>query len=282
MTPKINFDVAPLASDSVLENDERQPAEWDPVWWERWLTTVKPPISTVVGSAMGKAGTDRTEALTRRSCVVLAPHPDDETLGCAATIMRKVDAGTPVRVVVVTDGSTYPPHKSREQNIADRDAELRAACRVLGLADDAVVHLSFPETKLHLAGEALVDALSDIVSEDHPDDVLVTSEADPHSDHAALGQATRRVMAGRDGRVCVYPIWQWERPRSWMRTLHGASRPERVSTSGYLERKHQAIALFRSQLTTAAGGELDGGIGLTPMFLRRFTGTHEVFFPIPA
>jgi len=266
----------------VLEIDEPQQPEWDPVWWERWLTTVKPPLSTVVGGAMGKAGTDRTEALSRRSCVIFAPHPDDETLGCAVTIMRKVDAGTPVRVVVVTDGSTYPPHKPPEQNIADRDAELRAACRVLGLEDDAVLHLSFPETKLHLAGEALVDALSDIVSADHPEDVLVTSEADPHSDHAALGQAARRAMAGRDGRLCVYPIWQWERPRSWMRTLQGASRPERVRTSGYLDRKREAIGLFRSQLTAAAGGELDKGLGLTPRFLRRFTGAHEVFFPIPA
>ena len=66
-----------------------------------------------------------------------------------------------------------------------------------------------------------MDAVSDLVKSSSPDDVLVTSEADPHSDHAALGEATRRALAGTGVRLCVYPIWQWERPRSWMRTLAG-------------------------------------------------------------
>jgi hypothetical protein len=39
-----------------------------------------------------------------RSCVVPGPHPDDETLGCGATIMRKIVTGTPVEVVIATDG----------------------------------------------------------------------------------------------------------------------------------------------------------------------------------
>jgi LmbE family N-acetylglucosaminyl deacetylase len=195
--------------------------------------------------------------------------------------MRKVDAGTPVHVAVVTDGSTYPPHKSAADNIATRDAELRAACKLLGLDDGSVTHLSFPETQLHLAGDSLVDAVSDLVTSCSPDDVLVTSEADPHRDHAALGEATRRAVAGTKVRVCLYPIWQWERPRSWLRTLQGSSRPERIRTAGYLERKRTAIGAYGSQFSVAAGGELTEKIGLTPGFIRRFMGSYEVFFPVP-
>src|SRR5690349_19075047 len=47
---------------------------------------------------------DVTSQAAARSCLVLAPHPDDETLGCGATIMRKRAAGTPVHVVIATDG----------------------------------------------------------------------------------------------------------------------------------------------------------------------------------
>ena len=195
--------------------------------------------------------------------------------------MRKVEAGTPVQVAVVTDGSTYPPHKTAADNIATRDVELHAACKVLGLDDRSVVHLSFPETQLHVAGDALVDAVSDLVKSSAPDDVLVTSEADPHSDHAALGEATRRALAGTSVRMCVYPIWQWERPRSWLRTLQGSSRPERVATAGYLERKRRAIDVYTSQLSAAAGGELTDGYGLTPSFTRRFMGSYEAVFPVP-
>ena len=195
--------------------------------------------------------------------------------------MRKVDAGTPVQVAIMTDGSTYPPHKTAADNIATRDAELRAACKVLGLDDRSVIHLSFPETQLHLAGDELVDAVSDLVKSCSPEDVLVTSEADPHSDHAALGEATRRALAGTNVRLLVYPIWQWERPRSWLRTLQGSSLPERVCTAGYLERKRRAINVYVSQLSVAAGGELTDKYGLTPGFIRRFMGAYEVFFPIP-
>ncbi len=252
-----------------------------PLWLEHVLKPIKRPTSTLVGVSMGRSGPERTSATARRSCLVLAPHPDDETLGCGVTIMHKVEAGTPVVVAVVTDGSTYPPHKTAADNIATRDAELRAACKVLGLDDQSVVHLSFPETQLHRAGEALVDAVSDLVKTSAPDDVLVTSEADPHSDHAALGEATRRALAGTSVRLCVYPIWQWERPRSWIRTLQGSSRPERVCTAGYLETKQKAIDEYASQLSVAAGGELTDGYGLTPSFIRRFMGSCEVFFPVP-
>jgi len=254
----------------------------DQIWWEKVIKPIKRPTSALVGTSMGRSGSDCTNATARRSCLVLAPHPDDETLGCGVTIMRKVEAGTPVQVVVVTDGSTYPPHKTAAQNIATRDAELRAACSVLGLDDRSIVHLSFPETQLHLAGDALVDAVSDLVKSACPDDVLVTSEADPHSDHAALGEATRRALAGTGVRLCVYPIWQWERPRSWIRTLQGSSRPERIGTAGYLERKQQAVAAYVSQLSAAAGGELIGDYGLTPGFIAHFMGSHEIFFPIPS
>ena len=47
---------------------------------------------------------DVTDQAAASSCVVIAPHPDDETLGCGAIIARKRAAGTNVRVVIVTDG----------------------------------------------------------------------------------------------------------------------------------------------------------------------------------
>jgi LmbE family N-acetylglucosaminyl deacetylase len=107
----------------------------------------------------------------------------------------------------------------------------------------------------------------------------VTSEADPHSDHAALARATRRALSGSAVRVLAYPIWQWERPRSWGRTQAAASPAETVSTAGYIERKRTAVEVFESQMSAAAGGEKTEG--LTPGFLRHFLGAREMFFPVP-
>ncbi|HXQ58826.1 MAG TPA: PIG-L deacetylase family protein [Acidimicrobiales bacterium] len=246
---------------------------------ESALVPVKLPIAAWIGESMRRRGTDVTTASAGRSCVVLAPHPDDETLGCGATVMRKVDAGAAVQVVVISDGATWPPWRPAAENIAVRDAELRASCRILGLPDDAVTHLSFPETKLDGAGDALVDAVADFVRRHAPDEVFVTSEADPHSDHAALARATARALAGSGVRLLAYPIWQWARPRSWARTVAVASPAQTVDSGGYLERKGAAVDVFRSQMSAAAGGEKTGG--LRPAFLRHFLADREMFFPVP-
>jgi LmbE family N-acetylglucosaminyl deacetylase len=246
---------------------------------ERALVPVKLPVAAWIGESISGKGRDVTDASTHRSCVVLAPHPDDETLGCGAMLMRKAAAGTAVHVVVVSDGATWPPDHDPADNIATRDAELRAACRILGLADDDVTHLSFPETKLDTVGAALTDAVADAVRMHRPDDVFVTSVADPHSDHAALGRAALRAVAGSGARLLVYPIWQWERPRSWKRTLRASSGAETVRTDGYVERKRSAIDVYHSQMSAAAGGEQTEG--LTPGFLRHFVAAREMFFPVP-
>ncbi len=246
---------------------------------ETALVPLKLPIAGRMGDGLSRRGTDVTAAAARRSCLVLAPHPDDETLGCGATIMRKLDAGTAVTVIVISDGATWPPDHPPADNIATRDAELRASCAILGLPEADLVHLDFPETRLDTVGDALVDAVADAITTHAPDDVLVTSEADPHADHAALAGATKRAVAGRRVRLLAYPIWQWTRPRSWNRTLAAASPAETVSTDGYLERKTEAVAVFHSQMSAAAGGEQKEG--LTPGFLSHFLGPREMFFPVP-
>src|ERR1700691_4831515 len=75
---------------------------------EDTFETFNPMLKVLVRGALFRTGADVTYATTRRPCLVLAPHPDDETLGVGATIMRKVDAGTPVHLAIATDGSKSP------------------------------------------------------------------------------------------------------------------------------------------------------------------------------
>ena len=245
---------------------------------ESLLRSVKRPIAGAIGMALGRGAVDVTAAVSRRSCLVLAPHPDDETLGCGATIMRKLSVGTPVHVLVLSDGATWPPWNTSAENVAIRGTELRAACGVLGLDADDLTQLAFPEAELQRSGDALVDAVADAVRTHQPDEVLATSEADPHGDHAAVGTAVRRALAGRATRLLCYPVWQWERPRSWFRTMRLSARPEVVGTAGYLDSKREAVAVYRSQISTGTGPQRTEG--LEPWFLRHFLGPREMFFPV--
>jgi LmbE family N-acetylglucosaminyl deacetylase len=239
------------------------------------LEPLDPVLKVLVRSALFRLGADVTDVAARRRCLVLAPHPDDETLGAGATIMRKVAAGTPVHLVVVTDGSKSPIGDPAEVT-ALRSAELRAACGVLGLSDDDVTRLPFVDAELAGNEDVLAAAVAEVVGAWGPEEVLVTGEDDPHEDHAVLGRATRRALRGSGVRCLSYPIWQFDRPGLLARHLRWGRRPELVRTDGYRARKREAVAAYPSQMA-ARDDDLEG---LKPSFLPNFDGPYEMFFPV--
>jgi LmbE family N-acetylglucosaminyl deacetylase len=246
------------------------------------IEPAKAPLAKLVGRAVYALSTDVTESVGRESCLVLAPHPDDETLGCAVSIMRRLDAGSPVHVAVATDGGKWPPDADPAVTVATRRAELAEAVDVLGLPSGAVVHLGFADGELALAESDLTDAVLDLVRRLTPDQVLATDVHDPASDHAVLGMAARRALSGTGVRLLAYPVHQWRQPGALLRTARGSGRPEVVRTQAFLDRKRRALAAFRSQLATSADSADAGSsaVGLTPSFLANFTGARELYFPV--
>ena len=242
---------------------------------EDTLEPFNPALKLVVRSALFRIGTDVTDISARRSCLVLAPHPDDETLGVGATIMRKVDAGSAVHLVVATDGSKSPVGDPAAVT-ALRTSELRAACAVLGLPEAAVTRLPFVDAELAGQESALAAAIAEVVEALQPDEVLVTGEDDPHEDHAVLGAAARRALTGTGVRLLAYPIWQFDRPTRLFRRLRPGAKPEIVRTDGYRARKRRAVAAYPSQMAA----DDDDPEGLKPRFLPNFDGPYEMFFPV--
>ena len=70
-----------------------------------------------------------------RSVLVLAPHPDDETIGCGGSAALYAQAGIPVRALVMTDGSLWGAPPPGMGVVEAREAETRAAAQVLGCAE---------------------------------------------------------------------------------------------------------------------------------------------------
>ncbi len=230
-------------------------------------------LAGCAGGSLGLIGGDHTAEVARRPSLVLAPHPDDETLGCAATMMRKIEAGTLVSVVMATSGGKWPPNQTIEQNSLAREAELAHATGVIGLDPKRLSLLRLEDGGLATSQEALIDAISDSVRSNDYQDVLCTATTDPHEDHAALGRAAVAALAGTKTRLLFYPVWQWEHPRAWLRLLRSSGRPELVDTAGYLDRKRSAIAHYGSQLANSSNSGLEEG------FLAHFLTKREVFFP---
>lgn len=240
---------------------------------------------------------DITDASAVRSCLVLAPHPDDETIGCGATIHRKRQTGTAVKIVVATDGRGS--HRSATIPTAElvriRATEAAEACACLDVADRDLVMLGFEDGTLAEHVHELARSVRELIEEHRPEEVLVTSGLDWHPDHQALNRAARLALAGPGHRpeLAEYPIWYWaEGPwlggarRGCLRKLAAAVyaavlsvwrlRAETVTTGGHLEAKHRALRAYRSQ-TENLTGEPEWAT-LDERFFKPFLGRREVFF----
>lgn len=118
--------------------------------------------------------------------LVVAPHPDDEVLGCGGTIARHVANGDEVHIAVVTRGAA--DLYSADLIELGRD-ELREAHRVLGVA--GVTFLDYPAPRLDSIAQHLVaDGIRRVVEEVCPHTVYLPHAGDVHIDHKITYWAT--------------------------------------------------------------------------------------------
>lgn len=148
-----------------------------------------------------------------RRALVCAPHQDDETLGCGGTILKKKAAGAEVGMVFLADGGTsHEKLMAPAEMAALREREASAACRVLGIEPEEVVHLRFPNRHLHEHFDEAVARIAALLDQTMPEEVFVPCEGDPPADHVATRQIALAALRrhGRPVTVYEYPIWFWE------------------------------------------------------------------------
>jgi LmbE family N-acetylglucosaminyl deacetylase len=235
---------------------------------------------------------DITDGIELRSGLVVAPHPDDETLGCGATIARKAAAGAAVTVVIVSDGRRS--HSSAEISPAElaaiRRSEAERAVQRLG-PKVALIFLDFPDGELSAHTEAIASRLRQFIADLAPQDILSPALAEPPSDHSTVAAAVRTAWRaeGGPGRLLEYPVWLWSQwPWTSNRSpAHLALDPLRatlatptvkVSTDDYLDVKTEALAAYATQMTNFR--DLPDWQPLPATLLERALGTHELFFPV--
>lgn len=252
------------------------------IMWQRAYPAFCERLAVVGRPLLLSRAEDVTSQTAARSCLVLAPHPDDETLGCGATIMRKLAVGTPVQVVIAADGRhAYPSSKlSADALVAIREEEARRACAILGLPRENIAFLRCEDRRLADHRGLLRDRLFDILYTVNPEEIFVSSVIDNHPDHRVLAELGRELAQARSDRVPVlyeYPIWFWDL-RVWRVSHLLELRPRIVRTEEFRMRKREAIAAYRSQVTSLI--EETGSAPLRKGFLRQFLQPEEIFFEV--
>jgi LmbE family N-acetylglucosaminyl deacetylase len=211
-----------------------------------------------------------SDADLRAPAVVVAPHPDDETLGCGGTIARKRAHGAAVQLVAMTDGGrSHAGLMSRDALSAVRRDELTAAAAALGVGAAQTSWLGFPDGELASFHEQAVVRLTAIFVERQVGQIFVPLPNGEHPDHIAA-RSIALEAARRSGLALVvfeYPIWFWRRwpwvpadvggvqarLRAIARALLGlrvlSTFDVSVDVAAVLDSKRRALAAHRSQTT---------------------------------
>lgn len=136
--------------------------------------------------------------------VVLAAHPDDETLGAGGLLAVADRAGLEITVVIATDGERSP---ADPDTATRRRGESRRALELLARSA-RLVFLGLPDGGLREHRPLLATQVAAAVASDRRTMVATTWWGDGHRDHRVLGEVAYDLEAP-GVRVVGYPIWMW-------------------------------------------------------------------------
>lgn len=237
------------------------------------------------------------------SALIIAPHPDDETLGCGGMACKKIASGAATRFVFVTDGAASHPHRLAPDILrAKREAEAREAVARLGAAAEHVIFLRYPDGETASHVDAIAADIGRLMGAHEPESIFIPHAKDFTADHAAVNAACRKALAARrrPTKVYEYPIWYWYHwpwvrlsghlpglrravlRQSWQ-TGCGLCAPFELNRRAYvgdvLARKRAALAAHATQMQRIGGDprwsileDLAGGD-----FIRRLLSEYETF-----
>jgi LmbE family N-acetylglucosaminyl deacetylase len=175
--------------------------------------------------------------------LVLAPHMDDEVIGCGGALCLHARSGCDVTALFLTDGArgdagaraAAPGNGSALA--AQRHAESRRAADVLGIG--RLIFLDEPDGAL-APNDALVDRLAEHLRELRPHLVYLPSVLDVHDDHWATNLAFRRALEGCADALEGAVLRQYE---VWTPLLCNRV----VDLASVLAQKTRALEVFESQ-----------------------------------
>ncbi len=173
-----------------------------------------------------------------RSMLVIAPHQDDELIGCGGSLLRQVAAGGAARVVFVQDGGSEHEEDglARHELVAIREAEARRVATGVGidtpkfLAYQDLTWASVPPVAASLRAE---------IDSSRTDALFVPFFLDANDDHRVVSLAVAEALAAqrRTIRVFSYEVWGLCIPNT------------AVVTDSVVARRNELLGLYASQLS---------------------------------
>ncbi|MCC6105094.1 PIG-L deacetylase family protein [Acetobacter sp.] len=222
------------------------------------------------------------EEIAPGTALILAPHPDDESLGCGGFIAEAVARGRPPVVVIVSDGSgshpasrEWPEERLRQQ----REKEAREAARILGLPPERLYFLGLRDTAVPTEGpefRSTVDRLAELALHYDCNTLLVPWRHDPHCDHEAvwlMGKVLKAMLPHL--RLLAYPVWGLTLPSDGVLDQPFPA-GWRLDIGAHLATKRHAVEAHESQRGLVIQDDPDGFV-MPENLLEKIIQTYEIY-----
>ncbi|MBO3095593.1 PIG-L family deacetylase [Cellulomonas dongxiuzhuiae] len=211
--------------------------------------------------------------------VVVAAHPDDETLTAGGLLAELAAAGRPADVVVVSDGAASHPGSPTLDPTAlarRRVDEVRHAVEILSPASDVTL-LGHPDGGLREVRDRVAADLRAVLTAGAPVATLVTTwRGDGHRDHRVLAEVCAELADELGCTLAEAPLWLWH----WATPEHPAVPWDDLRALPLSDHavvlKQRAVAAHTSQVQPLSDHPADAPV-LHPRFLRGFDRDVEPF-----
>jgi LmbE family N-acetylglucosaminyl deacetylase len=174
-----------------------------------------------------------------QSVLVIAPHPDDEAIGCGGTLCLHAQRGDRIQVAFLTSGERGIPGAAGPIAGAVREGEARAAGQVLGL--DGIAFLRLPDLGLQERIGSAAQHLHEVLQSQPPGIIYLPHPEDDHPDHQAALPLVRAALARFSGRTLpelrLYEVWSPMTRHGWAEDI-----------SPFMAQKLRAVRCYQSQL----------------------------------
>ncbi|WP_028862340.1 PIG-L deacetylase family protein [Psychromonas aquimarina] len=183
-----------------------------------------------------------------KKVLIVAPHADDETLGCGGTILRYIESGYDVHWLLVT-GMSVEAGFTNEQ-VKERIKEIVKVKSLYGFS--SVHELYFPPAALEtLTKGRLIAAVSKVIQTIQPNEVFTVYRNDAHSDHEivydAVMSATKSFRYPFIKRVLAYETIS--ETDFGLKPEDGGFKPNVfIDITSHLEKKLEILEVFKSEI----------------------------------
>ncbi len=218
--------------------------------------------------------------------VVVAPHPDDETLGCGGAIALLRQLRIPVQVLVMSDGTqshpqskAYPAKRLKKL----RESEALNALKMLGVAAVDVTFYGWSDTAIphpsHPNFEQAVTRCNQQLLRFSPSLLFVPWQGDQHCDHQATWKIIQRCVRNwpQPPLLLAYSIWGSR--AAGLRALPQQTTGWRLDIRSVQDLKRQAALAHQSQTTDLINDDPDG-FRLTPTMLNNLIQPWETYLEV--